>query len=151
MRDLLECQGLVSYMRADHERIHKLVAAVRRAMRPSVTGSQRGDPAEVRERLATLLAQLRRHFADEEEGGVMEEAICFCPSLSHEATVLADDHPVLLRSLERILVRLNETPIRPRVTAEEEALVDQFASQLREHEAAENRLFSLALGGDFIE
>ena len=151
MRDLLECQGLASYMLPDHERIHKLVAAVRRAMRPASRAVSGAIPAEVRERLATLLAQLRRHFADEEEGGVMEEAICFCPSLSHEATVLADDHPVLLRALERILVRLDECRSGLRVTAEEEALVDQFASQLREHEAAENRLFSLALGGDFIE
>lgn len=150
MRDLAECQGILTHIHADHARIRTALQTIRRTLR---TAGSRGAACDsdtpVTDLLVSLLLRLRRHFAEEEEEGGLAEAVCQCPSLSSEVRVLVAEHADLLRHLERLVGRFREASVRRATPSDDECLLQQFAEQLQAHEAAENRLLSLAFGGQF--
>ncbi len=153
MRDLAECHGIILSVRADHARIRKSLLEVLNTFRTIDRRARRVEIAvQMIEPLTSLLAQLRRHFAaEEEDGGSREEAVCYCPSLTREARRVDEEHPKLLAELEAIVARLREPTPHRGVTAEDQRLLDQFADRLEHHEATEDRILSLAFGGAFGE
>lgn len=153
MRDLGECQGIILAVRADHARIRKSLLGVRNTFRTIDRRTRRVEIAvQMIEPLTSLLAQLRRHFAAEEaDGGSLEAAVCYCPSLSHEARAVDHEHTQLLAELEALIARLRDPTPRHGGNTEDQRLLDQFADRLQRHEATENRLLSLAFGGEFGE
>jgi iron-sulfur cluster repair protein YtfE (RIC family) len=152
MRELMDCHSIVAYVRADHARIRKSLQTVVRTFRETDPHAPRREIALVMiELLTSLLAQLRRHFAEEQEGGSLEEAVCRCPSLSPEVRQLDEAHPELLTRLETLIARLRDPQPSRGITSEDHRLLDEFAQQLQRHEAAENNILSRAFGGQFGE
>lgn len=151
MRDLAECQGMVLYVCADQARIRKSLQGILSSFRAVDRRARRAEIAlQMIEPLTSLLAQLRRHFAEEnEEGGSFEEVLCYCPSLSYETRHLDEEHAGLLAQLEAIIARLREPGPACGITAEDQRLLEEFADRLQHHQAAENRILSRAFGGDF--
>jgi hypothetical protein len=81
---------------------------------------------------------LQHHFAEEEEGGVLEEAMCRLPRLCPRAAALERQHGNLREQMARII----EQAERCGCSAERRQAVardfSRFAYALRAHEAAEN-------------
>jgi hypothetical protein len=150
MRDLAECQGLVAHVRADHGRIRRSVQSILRTLRQVDPHASRAEITIVMiEPLTALLAQLRRHFAEEEDGGSLDDAVCHCPSLAREVRQSNAEHPKLLAYLETLIARLRDPALAFGGMARDQQLLEDFAQRLRQHEAAENRLLSQAFGGSF--
>ena len=111
---------------------------------------QRPDPADVLDQVAesleALRAELAHHFAEEEAGGCLEEAVAHQPSLSHEVTRLEREHPEILRQMDRLLQRLSELSHIDKSVREIEGDFRGLASKLQDHEAAENRILEESFG-----
>ena len=99
-------------------------------------------------RLTGLRACLLKHFAEEECGGYMEEALSYAPQLASEAADLEREHPVILRALDRILTRLNRIELTEQSWAEVKAEFKNFSQLLLSHEAHENRVLQHGFNAD---
>lgn len=122
---------VLGHLLVQHRDLHRLVQAVREALEPPHNaGAVRGTARGLREHLAV-------HFAQEEQGGFMEEAIARMPRLSAAVTHVLRDHPGLLAELDRWIESLpvSDDP-SAWVTAASDFAV--FADHLLEHERNEN-------------
>ena len=129
----------LSYIRhaeREHRHLHQSVQSVRRVLRVEADTV----PAELSEHLDALRAELVRHFAEEESGGCLEEAICRMPRLAAEAERIRSEHALLLRRLDEIVTRLRRSSPARAGLARCAADFTDFARQLSRHEAAETRL-----------
>lgn len=104
--------------------------------------------AQARDRLASLRGMIGKHFAQEEEGGYLEEAISHAPALAAPAAGLQRQHAELLRLADRMLRQANENYPPDVAWASMQTSLDQFAVKLLSHEAAENMLLGRAFNED---
>jgi hypothetical protein len=99
----------------------------------------------VRSGLESVRKELAQHFAEEEAGGCIEEAIARCPGVSQEAQAVLQEHGPILTELDRLiaLCRRAQPP-----TAEEARQIEQdvraLVRRLRQHEAVENTIMQRA-------
>jgi hypothetical protein len=111
--------------------------------------NQAGQPedsfAQVGQRLADLRQQLQAHFAEEEAGGCLEEAVSRCPRLGVDSNAILAEHPLLDQMLEQLLVQTRNSTAPP---ADVQKDFQVFAERLRAHESAENRLLQMAFGAE---
>lgn len=144
MRDFFDGNTYINHLLAEHHRLHKLVhhAAVDFRTRPAQVDMV-GDLGEIRR-------ELQRHFAEEEEGGCLEEAVSRCPRISPSAEHIKDEHPFLMQELDRLIARAKTL-----TEVDREDFVCDFADfcrRLHKHEAEENLLlqqgFGMAVNGD---
>ncbi len=149
MRDVDECRPYVLHMRAEHKHLNEALRRIQRMIDGADDTSHAERTGRVIEGLDGLREELARHFAGEESGGCLEEAVCRCPSLSPEATRLEAEHPALLSTLEQIIQRARETAPSGRLAVELAAQFGDFAGRLRAHEASENRVLRQAFGTSF--
>jgi hypothetical protein len=142
---------MILCVRADHARIRKSLQEALHTFRRADRRARRSDVAVAMiQPLTSLLAELSRHFASEQEdGGSLEEAVCCCPSISHQARELDEKRPQLLAELEALIRRFRDPSPRRRGTVEEQRMLEQFATRLHEHQAEKNRILSIAFGGTF--
>lgn len=101
------------------------------------------------DQLSALRDELSRHFAEEEDGGCIEEAVCRCPSMSREAQQLELQHETLLDQLEQLIVRHRLTTMNVECIDSVKQEFEEFSQQLHAHEAAENSILQHAFGGSF--
>jgi hypothetical protein len=123
---------------ADHRELNRMVEAVEHQLVSARDNSE--ARAALPGMLNDLLAHVRHHFEEEEQGGVLEEAMCRLPRLCSQATTVERQHAPLLAQLEQIVQRLQplgESAEKCRSLADEFC---RFAAALRTHEAAENRI-----------
>jgi hypothetical protein len=93
--------------------------------------------------LNTLRTELARHFAEESEGGCLDEAISHQPCAGRKADLLEHEHPDLLAELDSVIQRLEKhSGQSTRLHIEFQA----FAQRLKTHEQAEMLLVATALG-----
>jgi hypothetical protein len=101
--------------------------------------------------LAELRQQLRELYLQEEEGGLLEEAIAQRPAIGPHVTALNHEHPGLLAETEKLLVYCQGTP----VSAEHwQALGEQYRGlkrKLCEHELQSTRLVQAGFNFDCHE
>lgn len=123
-----------------------------REVRDVLAKLARHADAQTCERLCELLRSLQdylaAHFAQEEKGGYLEEALSLVPTFTHEATVLEKQHGPLLDELGEVL-KLAEHGLKDakRVGQVCEAFV-RFTKSLLAHEASENQIVQAAAGRD---
>lgn len=143
MNELQTSRTYVDHLRAEHRQLHAEIRRIKNAFFDDV-GHHR-QPGELLRELSALNDELRRHFAEEEEGGCLEEAVSHCPGVAHEADDLQREHPALLKGLEHIIAALktnNSGDAPPEVRQE----FDDFTKLLLAHEAAENKVMQRAFG-----
>jgi hypothetical protein len=130
-------------MLAEHRRLDDLLQKVRDSI--VATGETGRLPmADVVPMLRSVREELERHFAEEEEGGCLDEAVSRLPKLAAEANRIETEHPDLLRQLDALIKTASD-----RETHAPDALEEPFRKlhqQLRRHEAAENKLLKEGLG-----
>ena len=146
MRDYEECRPYINHLLAEHRRLHGMLARARAAVR-QMNGPDRDatlyDVAHILEQVRTELAQ---HFAEEEQGGCMEEAVSRCPRLAEDANRIEREHVQLLAEIDRLIAEAKDGPenFAARIAVERD--FDELCTQLHAHEAAENALLREAFG-----
>jgi hypothetical protein len=97
-----------------------------------------------------LRDELAQHFAEEEAGGCIEEAVCRCPRLASEARHVERQHPVLLDELDGViaLARVLQPGRVGRQTLLNE--FDEFAANLKKHESAEDHILQVGFGTGIV-
>lgn len=124
---------IMAHILAQHRELHDLLVESRTAFEASA-----GSAAAAHGRLERLREHLARHFAQEEEGGFLEESLARMPRLAGAAREVLDEHPVLLADLDRLLERLAARDIAPGAWRQAGHAFEAFASRLLAHERNEN-------------
>jgi hypothetical protein len=149
MRNYDDCRCYVEHLLAEHRRLHELL----RAARDAVVGVWRLDRdatgADALRVLRQVRAELAHHFAEEENGGCLEEVVSRCPTLSIEAQRIEGEHSQLLESIDRLVAQVQDgdDSLERRIAFERQ--FDDFCRQLFAHEAAENELLRRGFGTNF--
>jgi hypothetical protein len=139
--DVCESLAYANHLLAEHRRVHGMLSRIEQQWSLTSDGPQSsGNIAALRERIEELRSELAKHFAEEEAGGVLEEAATRCPDLGREEIQLAEEHTVLLADLDRIVAGICTATRVGLVPGELKAAFERFVDQLKAHEAAENRL-----------
>jgi hypothetical protein len=138
MRQWEDCRTYVNYLLVEHRELDEELHGIRASL-------QMAQPEEVLRRLNLLRDELRRHFAEEEEGGCLEEAISCCPKVAKEADALLGQHPTLLAKLEHLIACL-QSARRLELRAGFDEELTQFTRELLVHEADENQVMRRAFG-----
>lgn len=141
-----ESESFVSNLLAEHRRVDSMLreawSAVVQSRGPDIDASS-ADVALILRRVRNDLA---RHFAEEEAGGCLEEAVTKCPRFSPDETRILSEHSELLGRLDSLIDRL-ATAFEG--TAQRHAFeidLGDFCRRVHAHEAAENELIRRALG-----
>jgi hemerythrin len=135
-------RGIVAAFDAEHRELNHLVQETRQFV---IHMPFSGETAEQsRHVLSRLRAHLEHHFAQEEQGGYLEEALVHAPRYSSHASRLLAQHPVMLGRVSDVLTLAGSgdfTEARwPKVQQE----VSKLLKELLAHEAGENQLVQRA-------
>ena len=142
-------QAYVASVRADHRHQGSLVHHVRTAL---ASGAESyWDQASV-QRLLTSLNELHQHlaqhFAREEEGGYLEEALVHAPRLKDQAAQLMAEHPPLLKKFGDLVAAAQsgkpEQSKWPSLASDLKKAIDELVK----HEMGENQLLQDAFAAD---
>jgi hypothetical protein len=131
---------------AEHRRVHGLVSRIEQQW-PLVAKTEQPSPlARLREDVEELRVELARHFAEEEEGGVLEVAAIRCPDCSTGDLRIVEEHPTLLAELDQIVAELRAAADAGRSPSDVRAAFERFVERLHAHESRENRLLERGFG-----
>jgi iron-sulfur cluster repair protein YtfE (RIC family) len=146
MRDYNECQPYVDHLLAEHRRLHALLRQARSAIIQSGGPDRDASLADVAATLRHLREELKHHFAEEEVGGCLDEAVSRCPRLSAEARRIESEHPELLHEIDRLIAQAldGDQSVANRIALEKS--FSDLCQQLHAHEAAENALLRQGFG-----
>jgi hypothetical protein len=137
---------LVEHLHHEHHRLNQLLLEIGHEVAAlSQPGRPEGPLAQLSQRLTDLRQELLAHYAEEETGGCLEEAVVRCPSLAGECKEVLAEHAVLDRMLDQ-LVTQSRNPAA--VSADFAKNYRAFAEKLHAHEAAETRILQMAFGAE---
>ncbi|MFM8803385.1 MAG: hemerythrin domain-containing protein [Planctomycetia bacterium] len=132
---------ILGHVLAEHRDLFNLMLSVRS------TFAADGPPTlELRTALLTCLKELRRHlaehFAQEERGGFLEEAVTRVPRLSAAVRSILGQHPALLAELDALIREFENTPLQAAAWAAAWSRADRafevFSDHMTAHERREN-------------
>jgi len=126
----------LEHLRSEHRELHKQVDGVRQILKRGPN-----DLPLLVQSLVNLRSRLAAHFAEEEAGGCLEEAVSRRPSLGPVVDRLESEHPELLVDLDRIVSRSKANDGKQELTR----TIEQFLDRLAAHEAGENRVLQAGL------
>jgi hypothetical protein len=140
------CHALVEHLYHEHHRLNQLLLEIGHEVAAlDHIGGPAGAFGRVSQRLAELCSELQAHFAEEETGGCLEEAVVRCPSLSGESKAVMAEHAILNRSLEQLIEQTRDSAA---VAANISANYRAFVKKIQAHEAAETRILQMAFGAE---
>ena len=149
MRDNNECGPYINHLIAEHRRLHAML----RVARSRLTNAGGPDCDTTFQDVATTLRRLRRelthHFAEEEDGGCLDEAVSYCPSLSAAARRIEAEHPELLAEIDRLIAQALDCEHNVQNRIAFGKAFDDLCRNLQSHERAENDLLRQGFGVNF--
>lgn len=138
-----EALAFAAAFEAEHREMRQLVHRLRDAVNRNRSWSREVAREAVRA-VEAMRTHLRHHFAQEEEGGYLEQALAMAPRFSDEAQVLLAQHASMLK-------RIDEVAEVARGAVEDAELWPQLKLQVKDllrnliaHESAENRIVQQA-------
>src|SRR5690349_18183017 len=141
-----ECVAYAEHLHHEHSRLNRLLLGIGEEIsRLGLPDTDRSLRAQIETRLTDLRDQLKTHFAEEEDGGCLEEAVTRCPSLATDAKAIFEEHAVLDRLLCAVLVQVSDPAA---TTVEMQGSWKKFYKKIQAHEAAETRLLQMAFGAE---
>ena len=148
MRTYDECRCYVDHLIAEHRRLHRMLRSARSAMIHASGPDHDATTADIVRMLRQVRDELANHFAEEEGGGCLEEAVSHCPTLSAENRRIEAEHPQLLVSIDRLIAQAMDCDQSVDKRIDLERGFDELCSQLNAHEAAENVLLRKGFGAN---
>jgi len=127
---------IMGHLLAQHRELHDLLLDARAALVGSTGGPT--AVATARRRLAELREHVARHFAQEEQGGYLEESLTRMPRLSRAVRDVLAEHPGLLAELDGLLERFAARDSGGEAWRQAGRDFEAFASHLLAHERNEN-------------
>src|SRR5687767_7965906 len=106
-----DCQPFVQHLLAEHRRLHTMLRLARNAIRHSAGPDRDATTADIIRILRQVRDELSHHFADEEAGGCIEEAVSRCPRISAQASRVQAEHPDLLRQLDALVAQVRDSEL----------------------------------------
>lgn len=130
--------AFVNHMQAEHRRLELLIRCTLNVIRDWHAAGADCSSTSLQAGVAAIRQELAQHFAEEESGGCLEEAVARCPALSHAADRVQSEHSRLLATLDEFTEHCwrMERPTRRDLVALEQEL-RAVAHQVRLHEAEE--------------
>jgi hypothetical protein len=146
MRDCEECQPYVNHLIVEHRRLHGMLHSARTSIMQSRGPDRDASVDDIVHALRRIRSELAQHFAEEDAGGCLDEAVCHCPRLAAEAKRIEAEHPELLSEIDRLIAEAldSEQSVANRISMERD--FEQLYRQLCVHEAAENAILRQAFG-----
>ena len=144
-----QCTAYLRHLQAEHHRLNcALTEICHRFHELNCSAVTQPILSSLIDRLEELLMELRNHFAEEEGGGSLDEAVARCPSMGPRTSELMHEHPELAGRLDNLIDAMNTG----RGSAKEwQSQFEALAAALRMHECAENRVVEQAFGGETAE
>ena len=148
MRTFDECRSYVDHLIAEHRRLHRMLRAAGNAIMPACGTGRIIIGADIVQVLREVREELEHHFAQEDAGGCLEEAVSCCPALSAEARRIEAEHPRLLEDTDRLIAQAQDCDHSVAKRIGLERGFEDLCRQLDAHEAAENALLRRGLGAN---
>ncbi len=132
---------ILAHVLSEHRELFCKMTTIRTAFAAAQTPT--GEQVlQLEESVRCLREHLRNHFAQEEAGGFLEEAIARMPRLAAAATAIMNQHPELLAELDDLADNLREMQAAGDISASawQQARRDYecFAVHMQAHERSEN-------------
>ena len=146
MQNYDECRTYVEHLLAEHRRLHRMLLHARKAIAGDSEPDRGNWTGKVIRVLRDTRAELKCHFAEEEGGGCLDEAVSFRPLLGPELKRIEAQHPRLLADLDRLIAQVADYngTIQDRLAVER--AFDELCRELHAHEAAENAILQQGFG-----
>lgn len=129
-------QTFVTHMLAEHRRLHRMLVLACR----SLAAESSTWPVEFEQSLLDLKTNLQRHFAEEEQGGCLDQAVSLHPKLSPQLKHIEEEHPKLLTAVDRLLAQAKDARDTVQDRTALLADLDSLCRDLHAHEAAESEI-----------
>lgn len=139
---------ILGHLLGQHRDLHARLLALRADFVAAHASGQVPVQA-VRDRLQELRDHLCDHFAQEEQGGFLEESIARMPRLAAAAREVMADHPRLLAEIDALLERLPVRDIRGEAWDVVADRFSAFTDHLLAHERNENAVIQQGYNEDF--
>jgi len=136
-------QAYVAAFGAEHHELRHLVHALHEALREERPWSHEAATEAV-ELLAALHTHLEHHFAQEEDGGYLEEALNLAPRFGSEAAELLRQHPRMLEKSCQVRTTADRAAIEPAAWPQLKRELSELIKGLMAHEGAENKIVQQA-------
>lgn len=136
----------VEHLLSEHRRLHTMLRLAHSAIVQCGGPDHDATTADILRVLKQVRSEIAHHFADEDAGGCLEEAVSRCPRLSAQAKRVQAEHPDLLRQIDNLIAQAldSQHTAENRIAFERE--FDELCSLLHAHEAAENDLLRQGFG-----
>ncbi len=137
-------QSLLGHIHCQHRQMTSMIHALDKAC--SVNRPTTEECQNIFRQLHQLRDHMQQHFAEEDAGGCLEEAVVQSPHLAHHLREIEQQHSQLLTELDQIiLVTEGQSPgfIRQQFDA-----IRSFTLRLLGHEALENHLLQAGFNED---
>jgi hypothetical protein len=135
---------------AEHRQVHRAISELERRLACPVEGDEAAQFEAAIAALRRLAALLREHFAREEEGGYLEEAVSCAPCIARQAVRLQRQHGQFVQLVDRILDRATRAKPCRKAWVQLAHDFGRLARRIDAHEAAENQIlakaFNVAIG-----
>lgn len=128
---------ILGHVLAEHQDLFNRLTAARRAF-AGETPPPPDQFAGLRDCLQSLREYLGTHFAQEERGGFLEEAVARMPRLGSAVSGLVAQHPVLLTELDGIIASLPSSLESAAAWQHVGKAYADFAARIAAHERREN-------------
>jgi len=150
MNGVNHCGAYLEHLQCEHHHLNSAVLKIRHQLEGLLQGGK--SPAKrdsLIDQLEELLRQLHGHFREEEEEeGLLEEAVARCRSVRPNVKALMCQHQPLAQELERLIVGLKRRTVDGETCQQ---MFESFAAKLKAHECTEDALLQFALGGQASE
>jgi hypothetical protein len=135
------CNPFLVAMRAEHRDIHVILTSLREQFEAVASERTAHWLPTLRQRLDDLRECLAAHFAAEEAGGCLDEAVAHLPRLGEAVTQIEHEHSEILARLDKLRERAAaDLPTQDRIGLA--AAFGEFETQLRRHEACEDAVLA---------
>jgi hypothetical protein len=138
-----EALAFAAAFEAEHREMRQLVHALRDAVNRNRPWS-REVAREAVHAVEAMQTHLRHHFAQEEAGGYLEQALAMAPRFNDEAQVLLAQHASMLKLIDQVdqvaQGAIEDAELWPQVKLQ----VKELLRKLLAHESAENRIVQQA-------
>jgi hemerythrin len=148
MRAYDECRCYVDHLISEHRRLHRMLNQAHHAIVGAHQLKDDSTGQDVVSVLRQVRGELEHHFAQEEGGGCLDEAVSHCPALSVESHRIEAEHPQLLAGVDRLIAQALDSDQSLQKRIELEVGFDELRRQLDAHEAAENALLRKGFGAN---